>query len=94
MFAPNWSAKAEYQYYNFGNTTFTAGPADIAGAQFRNDEHTVKVGVNYRFGWGGPAASQILIGASVSNAKRPASRRPFFVRMPARLARGAFCVPS
>ena len=28
MFAPNWSAKAEYQYYNFGNTTFTAGPAD------------------------------------------------------------------
>ena len=23
MFAPNWSAKAEYQYYNFGNTTFT-----------------------------------------------------------------------
>ena len=26
MFAPNWSAKAEYQYYNFGNTTFTGGP--------------------------------------------------------------------
>ena len=26
MFAPNWSAKAEYQYYNFGNTTFTSGP--------------------------------------------------------------------
>ena len=26
MFAPNWSAKVEYQYYNFGNTTFTAGP--------------------------------------------------------------------
>src|SRR3984893_6557310 len=23
MFAPNWSAKAEYQYYNFGSTTFT-----------------------------------------------------------------------
>ena len=55
---PNWSAKAEYQYYNFGNTTFTAGPADIAGRRFRNDEHTVKVGVNYRFGWGGPAASK------------------------------------
>ena len=26
MFAPNWSAKAEYQYYNFGNTTFTSRP--------------------------------------------------------------------
>jgi outer membrane immunogenic protein len=53
MFAPNWSAKLEYQYYNFGNTTFTAGPAEIVGARFRDDEHTVKLGVNYRFGWGG-----------------------------------------
>ena len=33
MFAPNWSAKAEYQYYNFGSTTFTAGPPDIVGAR-------------------------------------------------------------
>src|ERR1700730_13669934 len=29
MFAPSWSAKAEYQYYNFGSTTFTTGPAVI-----------------------------------------------------------------
>jgi outer membrane immunogenic protein len=59
MFAPNWSAKAEYQYYNFGNTTFSAlSPVDIAGRSFRNDEHTVKVGVNYRFGWGGPIAAK------------------------------------
>jgi outer membrane immunogenic protein len=55
MFAPNWSAKAEYQYYNFGNTTFTTGPAAVVGQRFRDDDHTVKVGVNYRFGWGGPA---------------------------------------
>jgi outer membrane immunogenic protein len=58
MFAPNWSAKAEYQYYNFGNTTFTTGPADIVGTRFRNDEHTVKAGINYRFGWGGPVAGK------------------------------------
>ncbi len=58
MFAPNWSAKAEYQYYNFGNTTFTGGPAPIIGSRFRDDEHTVKVGVNYRFGWGGPVATR------------------------------------
>jgi len=58
MFAPNWSAKAEYQYYNFGNTSFTAGPADIVGTRFRNDEHTVKAGINYRFGWGGPVAAK------------------------------------
>ena len=55
MFAPNWSAKAEYQYYNFGTTTFTSGPAPIVGVRFRDDEHTVKAGLNYRFNWGGPA---------------------------------------
>jgi outer membrane immunogenic protein len=58
MFAPNWSAKAEYQYYNFGNTTFTGGPAPVLGARFRDDEHTVKAGINYRFGWGGPVAAR------------------------------------
>lgn len=58
MFAANWSAKAEYQYYNFGSTTFTGGPVDIVGARSRNEDHTVKLGVNYRFGWGGPAASR------------------------------------
>jgi outer membrane immunogenic protein len=58
MFAPNWSAKAEYQYYNFGNTTFTGGPAEVVGARFRDDEHTVKAGINYRFGWGGPVVAK------------------------------------
>src|SRR3954469_21495190 len=58
MFTPNWSAKVEYQYYNFGNTTFTAGPADIVGTRFRDDEHTVKAGLNYRFGWGGPVVAK------------------------------------
>jgi outer membrane immunogenic protein len=58
LFAPNWSAKAEYQYYNFGSTTFTGGPAPIVGGRFRDDEHSVKVGINYRFGWGGPAGAR------------------------------------
>jgi outer membrane immunogenic protein len=58
MFAPNWSVKGEYQYYNFGSTAFTAGPAPIIGARFRDDEHTVKLGINYRFGWGGPVAAR------------------------------------
>ena len=56
MFAPNWSAKAEYQYYDFGKTTITAGPAPIVGTSVKNDEHTAKVGLNYRFTWGGPPA--------------------------------------
>ena len=58
MFAPNWSANIEYQYYNFGNTTFTSGPTEIVGSRFRNDEHTVKAGLNYHFGWGGPVANR------------------------------------
>jgi outer membrane immunogenic protein len=58
MFAPNWSAKLEYQYYNFGSTTFTGGTPEIVGARFRDDEHTVKAGINYRFGWGGPVLAK------------------------------------
>ena len=53
MFAPSWSTKLEYQYYNFGNTNIVipAVPALAApGATFRSDLHTVKLGVNYRFG--------------------------------------------
>ena len=58
MFAPSWSAKVEYQYYNFGSTTFTTGPAVIVGTRFRDDEHTVKAGINYRFNWGGPVVAR------------------------------------
>jgi outer membrane immunogenic protein len=58
MFAPNWSAKAEYQYYNFGNRTFTAGPPAIVGTRVNDDEHSVKLGVSYRFGWGGPVVNK------------------------------------
>jgi outer membrane immunogenic protein len=58
MFAPSWSAKIEYQYYNFGSSTFLTGPAGVVGARFNDDEHTVKAGVNYRFNWGGPVVAR------------------------------------
>jgi len=58
MFAPSWSAKIEYQYYNFGSTNFLAGPIGLVGNRFRDDEHTVKAGVNYHFNWGGPLAAR------------------------------------
>ena len=41
-----------------GRTTFTGGPAEIVGARFNNDEHTIKAGLNYRFGWGGPVVAK------------------------------------
>ncbi|MGO3931228.1 porin family protein [Rhodopseudomonas pseudopalustris] len=51
LFAPNWSGKIEYQYYDFGKTEFL-------GESVKNDEHTVKAGVNYRFNWGGPVVAK------------------------------------
>jgi outer membrane immunogenic protein len=57
MFAPNWSAKAEYQYYNFGNARFTAPAGLVPTGSFTTDDHVVKAGVSYRFNWGGPLVS-------------------------------------
>ncbi len=60
MFAPAWSAKVEYQYYNFDTTNVaftTAGPVARA-LSYKDDLHTVKVGVNYRFNWGGPVVAK------------------------------------
>jgi outer membrane immunogenic protein len=58
MFAQNWSAKVEYQYYNFGNTNFVAPVVLTPFGSTHNDEHTVKAGLNYRFNWGGPVVAK------------------------------------
>ena len=47
-FAPNWSGKVEYNFLDFGKDRFTfeeTDPIDI-----RQTVHTVKFGINYRFG--------------------------------------------
>jgi outer membrane immunogenic protein len=46
--APNWSAKIEYLYMDFGS----AASGNLDGDTFRHDNsvHTVKLGLNYRFG--------------------------------------------
>jgi outer membrane immunogenic protein len=58
MFAPAWSALAEYQYYNFGKANFTAPGALVPFGSFTTDDHVLKAGVNYRFNWGGPVAAR------------------------------------
>jgi outer membrane immunogenic protein len=58
MFAPSWSAKLEYQYYNFGNATFTAPLAMVPYGSFTTDDHVVKAGINYRFNFGSPVAAR------------------------------------
>jgi outer membrane immunogenic protein len=50
-FAPNWSFKSEYLYMNFGKQTSTNIDGD--SFQHKNQVHTWKVGLNYR--WGGNA---------------------------------------
>ena len=58
MFAQNWSGKVEYQYYDFGKTNFVTPAVLTAFGSNRNDEHTVKAGINYRFNLGGQAAAR------------------------------------
>jgi outer membrane immunogenic protein len=63
-FLPNWSAKLEYNYIDFGTRSFNAsiaanaafagtGLAPLAGVQvpasIAENEHIIKAGVNYRF---------------------------------------------
>lgn len=60
MFAPSWSAKVEYQYYDFGSTNVStpAGLFSVGGGNFRENLHTVKAGINYHFNWGGPVVAK------------------------------------
>jgi outer membrane immunogenic protein len=58
-FTPNWSAKIEYNFMDFGRERFDfRGPIFPAGAvaSFDIDQHihVVKAGINYRFNFGGP----------------------------------------
>jgi outer membrane immunogenic protein len=58
MFAQNWSAKAEYMYYDFGSTRFVTPVVLAPFGSFHNDEHTLKLGVNYRFNFAAPIAAR------------------------------------
>jgi outer membrane immunogenic protein len=56
MFAPAWSAKVEYQYYNFSDShLYDTG---VLVGNFKTDIHTVKAGINYHFNWGGPVVAK------------------------------------
>jgi outer membrane immunogenic protein len=50
MFAPNWSAKAEYMYADYGKETY------FGNTDFGFTTHTIKGGLNYHFG--GPAVAR------------------------------------
>ncbi len=63
MFLPNWSAKAEYLYYDLGTVTYGAGVLvgyNSGNARYgiapqvnqRFNGNIVRAGVNYHFNWG------------------------------------------
>ena len=48
-FLPNWSLKGEYLYLGFDKVrSFNATPGEAF--EHRNEVHTAKIGLNYRFG--------------------------------------------
>jgi outer membrane immunogenic protein len=56
-FSPNWSAKAEYLYYDFRDETVNVAVIPGSGgggtgynSRFENDGHIVRAGLNYKFG--------------------------------------------
>jgi outer membrane immunogenic protein len=49
MFMPSWSAKIEYQHYGFDRSRFIAPAVLVASGGFRENEDTIKLGINYRF---------------------------------------------
>src|SRR5262249_53859944 len=54
-FAPNWSAKLEYNYMDFGKKTYSFTPTTTTDIE--QQIHAVKFGINYKFG-GGPIVAR------------------------------------
>jgi len=54
LFAPNWSAKLEYDYMDFGSRSvpFFDGGSGFFTEDIRQKMHVIKAGVNYHFDWG------------------------------------------
>jgi outer membrane immunogenic protein len=60
LFAPNWSAKIEYLYADFGNAT-AVGYTPVGGRAVSATERNVNIvraGINYHFNWGGPVVAR------------------------------------
>jgi len=52
-FTPNWTARLEYRYYNFGETSYAAVHRPFSGTlyahNFKQTENSVRLGVAYKF---------------------------------------------
>jgi outer membrane immunogenic protein len=60
-FAPNWSAKVEYDYMDFGRKRYSTAFGGALGtglSDIRSTVSVVKAGINYHFNWGGPVTAR------------------------------------
>jgi outer membrane immunogenic protein len=59
-FAPNWSAKLEYNHIDFGSTNVAvlSSTGSITNVSSSERVEVVKGGVNYHFNWGGPVVAK------------------------------------
>jgi outer membrane immunogenic protein len=57
-FTPSWSAKGEYLYTHYQSANYFGSimPSGVASGAF--DDHSVKLGIDYRLGWGGPIVAK------------------------------------
>ncbi len=62
-FAPNWSAKVEYNYLGLEDRTSGGSPFFPGDTFTRGDRNVqmVKAGINYRFNWGGIAEDRVKL---------------------------------
>ncbi|WP_315742277.1 MULTISPECIES: outer membrane protein [unclassified Bradyrhizobium] len=49
MFAPNWSAKLEYNFIDFGKSTIQYSPVPTNRSEWKDTVHTVKAGIIWHF---------------------------------------------
>jgi outer membrane immunogenic protein len=57
-FTPNLSAKVEYLWASYQSKNYFANLLPPGAPSGTFDVHTVKFGLNYRFGWGGPVVAK------------------------------------
>jgi outer membrane immunogenic protein len=62
-FDRHWSAKIEYLYLDFRSFEYLGLPSDPASNSFwkidvTSREHVVRLGLNYKFDWGGPVIAK------------------------------------
>lgn len=58
-FADPWSVKLEYLFMDFGSEDYFGGPG-AGGFDADAQIHTFKIGLNYRWGWGGYGKSPVV----------------------------------